>query len=381
MNHTTKRPTAPTLPELRLDLEALDHNIGLMADWSRAQGAELCPHIKTTMTRPIVERQMNAGAWGVTVATVRQVGIALGWGLRRILIANQVIDPRDLTLLRQWLDEDPGLEIYCCADSMTGLLLAQLAMRDAPNPLRLLIDVGAEQGLTGLRGPSQAHALGTATVCGPQGILLAGVVGYEGTQPDSRDATTLEAVDAHCRNTVETFRRLRPLFQSDRPLLSLGDAAFPDRVVQSLADLDSPTEVLPVLRSGCYVTHDHGNYRNVSPLPGLKPALTVRATVLSAPEPGCIIVGAGKRELPHGAGLPVLLAAWNRNGKPCAAAEATATRIYDHHLVLTEARDLTVGDEVDLGISHPCSAFERWPSISVVGSQGCRQDVWHPEFH
>ncbi|MFE2094021.1 hypothetical protein [Streptomyces sp. NPDC059460] len=39
-----------------------------------------------------------------------------------------------------------------------------------------------------------------------------------------------------------------------------------------------------------------------------------------------------------------------------------------------------VGDEVDLGISHPCSAFDRWPDITVVDSQGHTLDVWHPRF-
>ncbi|WFR70914.1 hypothetical protein P9209_15855 [Prescottella defluvii] len=69
----------PSLPQLQLSLPAVEHNVELMATWCRDRGVELCPHIKTTMTRPIVERQLRAGAWGVTVATAHQASIALEW--------------------------------------------------------------------------------------------------------------------------------------------------------------------------------------------------------------------------------------------------------------------------------------------------------------
>ncbi|MEU9111670.1 alanine racemase [Streptomyces sp. NPDC048483] len=385
MNHHDTPPhghRTGELPELRLNLHALEHNVQLMAAWCHDQGVELCPHIKTTMTRPIVERQLAAGAWGLTVATVRQAGIALSWGARRIIIANEVIHRPDLALVRRWMDETPGLELYCFVDSMTGLSLAGLAMDGARNPLRVLIDIGANQGRTGVRQPPAAHELATAAQASP-GILLAGVAGYEGIRPNRRDPSTLTDVDAHCREAITVFRSLTPLFQTAQPLFSMGGSAFPDRVVHALAELtgqgDGP-RMLPVLRSGCYVTHDHGTYEHVSPLPGLSPALTVRAVVLSTPEPGRIVVGAGKRELPYDAGLPVLVSARDPQGAPRQAAQATAAHIYDHHLVLTDASGLRVGDQVDLGISHPCSAFDRWPDITVTDDEGHTHDVWHPQF-
>ncbi|MFF4763779.1 alanine racemase [Streptomyces sp. NPDC001292] len=373
---------AREMPELRLNLRALEHNVRLMADWCRDQGVELCPHIKTTMTRPVVERQLAAGAWGVTVATVRQGGTALGWGARRILIANQVIHRPDLALMRRWLEETPELELYCFVDSMAGLSLARSAMEGVHSPLRVLVDVGAEGGRTGVREAATAQELAMAAQ-ESQGILLAGVAGYEGFRPNRRDATTIAEVDAHCRKAVDLFRSLTPLFQTAQPILSMGGSAFPDRVVHAfseLAERPGPVPMVPVLRAGCYVTHDHGTYEHVSPLPGLRAALTVRAVVLSAPEPGRIVVGAGKRELPYDAGLPILIGSRDAQGAPQPAAQATADHIYDHHLVLMGAHGLKVGDEVDLGISHPCSAFDRWPDITVVDDEGHTQDVWHPQF-
>ncbi|MER6047779.1 alanine racemase [Streptomyces sp. NPDC001793] len=383
-------PTSPArrpsraLPELRLHLGALEHNVQLMADWCRAHRLELCPHVKTTMTRPVVERQLAAGAWGVTVATARQAGIALSWGMRRILIANQVVHPADLAFLRQRLDTTPGLELYCLVDSVAGLQHARAALNGADNPLRMLVDVGVPGGRTGVRRPVDAQELGAAVAKAGDGLLLAGVAGYEGVRPNCRDAATLAAVDAHCRTTADAFASLAPLYQTPRPVFSMGGSAFPDRVADTVADLarqSASLPLVPVLRSGCYVTHDHGTYAHVSPLPGLRPALTVRAAVLSTPEPGTAVVGAGKRELPYDAGLPVLLAAYTASGAPRPAPRATAAQIYDHHLVLTDTHDLDVGDTVDLGISHPCSAFDRWPDITVTGDDGDVRDIWHPQFH
>ncbi|MGF7121136.1 alanine racemase [Rhodococcus sp. BE178] len=370
---------ATSLPQLRLSLPAVQHNVDLMAAWCRDRGVELCPHIKTTMTRPIVQRQLDAGAWGVTVATVRQASIALEWGARRILIANEVIHGPDLEQLRAWLDADPSFELYLLVDSTAGLSLAGTVMRGAANPLRVLVDVGTPGGRTGVR--DAPAALGLARECeNVPGIALAGVAGYEGVRPNRRDADIVTQVDAHCRETVDAFRAVSPWIQTEKPVFSMGGSAFPDRVIEAIAELpERGGRVIPVLRSGCYVTHDHGTYAEVSPVPGLRAALTVRAVVLSAPEPGRIVVGAGKRELPYDAGLPVLVSATDAQGTPRRSAKATATQIYDHHLVLTDTVGLDVGDIVDLGISHPCSAFDRWPDITVV-DDGRVEAVWHPQF-
>jgi D-serine deaminase-like pyridoxal phosphate-dependent protein len=377
-------PAGRRLPELRLSLRALESNVRLMADWCRDQGVELCPHIKTTMTRPIVERQVATGAWGVTVATVGQAAVALQWGLRRIIIANEVPYAPDLALVRRWLDATPELELFCFVDSAAGLDLARSAMDGVRNPLRALIDVGARGGRTGVRDAAAAVELGKAVAGAAPGLLLAGAGGYEGIRPNLRDAATIATVDAHCRTAVDVFRGLTPLFQVDRPVFTMGGSAFPDRVVHALPGLlgrpGGPAATVPVLRSGCYVTHDHGTYEQVSPVPGLVAALTVRGVVLSTPEEGRAIVGAGRRELPYDAGLPVLISARDKRGAPRPAATATATQIFDHHLILTGVRELRVGDEVDLGISHPCAAFDRWPDIAVVDDEGDVQEVWRPQF-
>ncbi len=369
----------PALPELRLDLAALESNIERMADWCRGHDVELCPHIKTTMTRPIVERQLAAGAWGVTVATVAQAAVAVGWGVRRMIIANQVVLPHELLRLRGWLEADPDLELSCLVDSSAGADRAAAAFSGAGRALDVLVDIGTPQGRTGVRTVAAASAL-AARCRDADGLRLAGVSGYEGVRPNRRTPDNLADVDRHCQTAVGAFGEMRPWFERPRPIFTMGGSAFPDLVLDALTgDEGSGDDATVVLRSGCYVTHDHGTYAAVSPVPGLRAALAVRAVVLSAPEPGLVVVGAGKRELPYDAGLPVLLGAIDASGARRTEVRGTASQIFDHHLVLTEVDGLAVGDVVDLGISHPCSAFDRWPSITVVDGGGSASERWHPE--
>ena len=134
-----------------------------------------------------------------------------------------------------------------------------------------------------------------------------------------------------------------------------------------------------LLRSGCYVTHDHGTYARVTPFPGLRAALTVRAAVVSAPEPGTVVVGAGKRDLPYDVEPPVVVAVHDAAGR----ARVPAGRVrsmYDQHTVLTGADGLAVTDVVTFGISHPCSAFDRWPAYVVTDGSGRQVDVWTTRF-
>jgi D-serine dehydratase len=78
-------------PLLILKESALAYNLGAMAEWCAANNFLIAPHGKTTMTPRIFERQIQAGAWAMTVATASQAVICAATGIRRILIANQVV--------------------------------------------------------------------------------------------------------------------------------------------------------------------------------------------------------------------------------------------------------------------------------------------------
>ena len=80
------------------------------------------------------------------------------------------------------------------------------------------------------------------------------------------------------------------------------------------------------------------------------------------------VVGAGKRELPHDAGMPTLL-----------GHAGVVSALYDHHTVLTGATGLRVSDVVEFGISHPCSLFARWDDFEVTRA-GRHVGTWTTDF-
>lgn len=361
-----------TSPQMLLDVPLLDNNIALYADWASARNVVLAPHIKTTMTREIVDRQMGAGAWGVTVATLRQASTALSWGRRRILIANEILFQPDLEQLRRWLETDSSLEIYLLVDSPEGVRRCAEIFSGAVNLLRLLIDIGAPGGRTGVRRRDDALAL-AHKIASEDGIVLAGISAYEGVAPNTRTPQNLADVDSHCRSARDTFDAMASLFTVDHPVFTIGGSAFQDRAVEFLPQTPS----MNVLRSGCYVIHDHGTYAEVSPVPGLRPAAIVRTMVLSVPEPGLAVLNAGKRELAYDAGPPIVVAGLDSAGEPLTVG-GEVTRLFDHHSIVKLETSIEPGTFVDLGVSHPCSLFDRWRDVTAVDVSSIQ--VWHPSF-
>lgn len=371
--------TAPAYPQLRLNSAALENNIRVMAAWCRERGVDLAPHVKTTMSAPIIERQLAAGAVGVTVATVDQVASALRWGHQRVLVANEIVDRSGLTRVRAWLEEDPAREIRCFVDSAAGVKVAAEIFDGAAADLEVLIDVGTPGGRTGIRSLSEGLRLAGLVRATP-GLRLVGVAGYEGVVPNSRAEDNVTAVDRHCRLVRDIYLEAAEFFETATPIYSMGGSAFPDRVVEFLPDRGQVPGTRIVLRSGCYVTHDHGTYAAVSPVPGLIPALSVRAMVLSTPEDGMAVVGAGKRDLPYDAGLPSVLSVRTADGALKPGATAAVRNLFDHHTVLSGVSGVDVTDTLDFGISHPCSAFDRWPDYVLTDADGQDMDVWQTDF-
>jgi D-serine deaminase-like pyridoxal phosphate-dependent protein len=223
-------------------------------------------------------------------------------------------------------------------------------------PLPVLVELGETRA--GCRTDEQALAVADAVAAAPR-LVLAGVEGYEGTLGADREPETLAAVDAfldRMRAFAETLDARGAFDGLDEVVVTAGGSIFFDRVAERLRPaLSRPVRV--VVRAGSYVTHDDGLYAGATPLGELRPALELWARVLSCPEPGLAIAGFGKRDAPYDIGLPVVRS----------HAGVTVTALNDQHAYLSDAGGvLAVGDIVVCGISHPCTAFDKWPLIGLV---------------
>lgn len=359
-------------PVLVLKERPLRHNLDLMARFCRHHGVSLAPHGKTTMSPQLVRRQMDAGAWGVTAASPAQARLFRMFGVATIVIANQVVDPVGLDWMASELERHPEVRMVCLVDSERAVRLMDEALAGR-GPLPVLVEMGLAGGRTGCRSPEEGRRVAEA-VRGSRSLLLAGVECFEGVvhEPGEQVDGVLRAV----RALAEALGADGAFDQVDEVLVTAGGSAFFDRAVHHLAggwNLDRPVRV--VLRSGCYLTHDHGDYARLSPFGGrlprwepLQPALEVWGLVHSRPEPDLAIVGFGKRDVSYDVALPRPLRVWPRAGLPRAASGMEVFRLNDQHAyVRVPGGDgLAVGDLLGCGLAHPCTVFDKWRSMPVV---------------
>ncbi len=367
--------TAPHLddlhtPVLTLDRSALDSNLAVMADWSAEAGVRLAPHGKTTMAPQLWAEQLAAGSWGITLATGWQAQLARSFGVARILLANALVDPVGLRWLAAELDRDPSFEFVSWVDGVAAVEEMDRHLAQAPDGVRVavLVELGGPGGRTGARSVGEALDV-AAAVRRSARLELAGVGGYEGALAHDRSPEGVATVRGYLDELARLHRELAGSYS--RPaIVTAGGSAYPDLVVERLAGLAAETEATVVLRSGAYVIHDDGFYSGVSPLAApragraLRSAMHGWARAVSHPEPGLALLDAGKRDFPYDEGLPTP----QRVSGRLAPAGAHVPKLNDQHafLRLPETGEVSVGDVVRLGLSHPCTAFDKWRLIPVI---------------
>lgn len=351
------------LPLLVLKNEELSHNIDLMAHWCSSRGISLAPHVKTTIAPAIVERQLAAGAWGITVASAQQARVMRRVDTPNIVIANEVVDTASLRQLAE-LARDDAAPVYCLVDSEVGFeLLEQLEV-----PLNVLIEVGVGGARAGCRDDTLVATLAERLRAAPR-LRLVGLEAFEGVVGE---AAQVDALMKRIGQLAVELDARGAFADAGEILLTAGGSAYFDRVSEGLRDVRLGKPVRIVIRSGCYVTHDHGFYERLSPLGAraaaerFVPALELWATVLSRPESDLVVLGFGKRDISYDIDLPQVIGV-RRDGRTERESGTTVVALYDQHAVARTSRsDLTVGDLVQVGMSHPCTSFDKWRSIPLV---------------
>jgi D-serine dehydratase len=365
------------LPVVLLKESALDANVELMRRFCREHGADLAPHGKTTMSPEIVKRQLGAGAWALTAASVHQARTFREFGVDRVIVANEVVDAPAVRWIADELGADPDFECYSLVDSVEAVRLMDDALAGASveRPLEVLIELGVPGGRAGARELDTALGVADAVAASPA-LRLAGIEAFEGVIGAADIDESLGEVDrfvARLRELGEKLDGRGDFDELDDVIVTAGGSAYFDRVVSGLAGLDSRRPTRLVLRSGCYVTHDSVHYEHLSPLGGrgggerLRPAIEAWGVVLSRPEAGLAIVGFGKRDVPYDLELPVPERVRRRNGRVEPLDGVTITALNDQHaFVDTGDAALEVGDWIACGISHPCTAFDKWTALPIV---------------
>ncbi|MET8395561.1 MULTISPECIES: amino acid deaminase [Streptomyces] len=370
-----------TTPALALSAERLEHNLKLMETYSARHGLAFAPHGKTSMAPQLFHRQIEHGAWGITLAVPHQVRVARAFGVQRVFLANELVDAAALRWISAELDADPGFRFVCYADSVRGVELMDAALTDAgaARPLDVVVELAAGAGArTGVRTEAGCAAVADA-VAGARTLRLAGVAGYEGEVPDADP----ERVHAWLRRLVALavdFDRAGRFDGLEEIVLSAGGSAWFDAVADVFAEVPGLSlPVLKLLRSGAYVSHDDGHYRELTPFNrvpeegALEPAFRLWSQVVSRPSPEQAFTNAGKRDAAYDLHLPFAQVVRPADGGPERPATGVeVTGLSDQHAWLRTSgeADLAVGDWVGAGLSHPCTSFDKWQLIPVAQADG-----------
>jgi D-serine deaminase-like pyridoxal phosphate-dependent protein len=336
-------------PALVLDLPAARRNIAKMADRLKTMPAKLRPHIKVHKSPELARMQVDAGAIGISTATVWEAIVMVRSGLDSIFIVNTIAGRHKLAALA---DIARDAEVMVAVDNAQNAADIAAAAKAAGSTVGVLIEVDTGMDRAGVDTARQAVEL-ARRIIRLDGIKLLGVTGYEGhcsLTPDRDLREQKQQAAMHMLvDAAETIRAAG--FPS--PIVSAGGTATWDWT----ANARGVTEI----QAGSYAVMDNFH----SPMAGdFEKALTVLATVISRP-PDRVIVDAGNKSL----GAPALTTMRSH--------DLTAMRFDEEHgIFVADARyPLHVGDVVELVPGYAPGTVNWYDAYYVV--EGDRVvDVW-----
>lgn len=364
-------------PMMVLKESALKNNISVMAQYCRSVGAELAPHVKTTMSPQIAQMQVEAGAWALTIANFWQAEIFRKFGFKKLIIANEVLDKSAIAKIAS-LNAKGKAEIIFYVDSIAGLNIVKEAT-PKNGKINLFIEIGTDHGRGGVRELSLVKEI-AQEIKEDSRLHLRGVTGFEGAVPNAARNNDGElAVHAFCKKIVAAGEIAYEYKSDEKFIVSAGGSAFFEIVAEELNKFSKPKILL--LRSGGYVTHDHIYYEEIYPFKNtgkpLLPAIELWSQVLSSPESGFGVLNLGKRDVGCDIHNPIPFAKYAGKVEKFVG---SIEKLNDQHGFMRSSDQFSVSELIGLGISHPCTTFDKWKLIPLVNDDYDVVDLIHTFF-
>lgn len=378
------------LPAAVIRGSLLDSNIRWMQEFADSRSVRLAPHGKTTMCPQIFQKQLDAGAWGMTLATSAQVAVAAEYGVSRIIMANQLVGKQNMATVSEHLG---STEFYCLVDSVQNVRQLAEFFGNRHQSICVLIEIGVGHGRTGCRTDDEVDAVRKA-IQESESVVLAGLEFYEGVIHSKNASIEVNALLDRVMDLTNILLT-ESAFETDDVILTGAGSAWYDAVTRGFNAMNLPGNVVPIIRPGSYVIHDSGmcnafqvqileRSEDAANISGeLKNSLEVLAYVQSVPEDDLAIVAMGKRDIGFSDGLPT--PEWSfrvGNEKPkVAPTHWQVFEMMDQHTFLKiEATDnLEVGDMIAFSGSHPCLTCDKWRIFCLVDDHYRVVDRW-PTF-
>ena len=350
-------------PIMVLKEAAIKNNIAQMMSFCNSVDAQLAPHVKTTMSPQLAQMQVAAGARALTIANFWQASIFLKHGFKNLIIANEVLDPTAIKEIAK-INKQKQAEIIFYVDSILALEIIQ-KHTPVEGEQNLFIEIGTENGRGGVRELSLVEQI-AQRISADKRLNLIGVTGFEGAVPDAaRGRRGEKKISKFCQKIVAAAELAYP-YKSDQPfVISAGGSAYFDIVARELNKFEKPRRLL--LRSGGYITHDHKYYEEIYPFAStdrsFQPAIEVWAQVISKPEKDFGVLNLGKRDIGNDLHNPIPIKSYDGQVK---SFSAVIEKLNDQHGYLRGKQEFSLAQLIGLGISHPCTTFDKWGLIPLV---------------
>jgi len=338
-------------PTLLLDRAASDRNLARMAGFFRDRPAKLRPHFKNHKCVTLAQRQMLAGAVGMTCAKLGEAEVLVDNGFRDVLIANQVVGAAKVERLAQLARR---ARISVAVDHMDQVEAISRAAATARSVVRLLIEVDIGMGRCGL--PNSEAVLELARkLHGMPGVEFVGLQAYEGHLVNvvDRDQRRIQS-RAAMGLAVETRHLLE---RSGIPVTCVSGCS--SATYDSTGILDGVDEI----QAGTYATMDRQYFRLA---PEFEVALSILVRVISRPGPGKAVLDVGVKGAGAEFGVP---------GIRDYPEVVIPFFLAEEHVVVNQTPDWSIGQPLHLIPSHACTTCNLYREI-VAHENGVVVDVW-----
>ena len=343
-------------PALILDLPTVGANIAEMARRMEPLPAALRPHAKIHKSPELARMQIEAGAIGITTATVWEAAVMIDAGIADVLVANQVVGQRKVAELARLAGIGRPIALV---DDRGNVERIAAAARAAGAEVGLLVELDIGLHRAGLRSLGAALEL-AALVERTPGVRLRGAFGYEG----------------HCMLEPDRAERVRKAETAIAQLLEMVDAFAAAGLSTEIVaagglgtwDITGANPRITEIHAGSYIFSD-AFHRNL--VPGFEPALTVLATIVSKSGPMAVL-DCGRKSIGIDRAAPELVGVEGEvrfeHGEHFIHEEHTA-------IVLAEEAALAVGDTVRLMPGYSPTTVNFYDSYYVT-EDGLVSDVW-----
>ena len=373
-----------SLPLMTLKHSALLQNCRWMQEYANNAQVKLAPHGKTSMCPALFELQLQQGAWGMTLANSFQVQIAYQQGIKKILMANQLVGKQNISDILKVLKADNDFEFYCLVDNRDNIDQLNDVCTKFDQGLKVLIEIAPTHGRAGLRNKAAIIDLAQYIKSSASMIELVGIECYEGVIHCDNPIPVVNQFLEFVSNTTVELETLG-LFETEKTMLSGGGTVFFDRVCDILSKTPLKNSFELLIRPGCYISHDSGIYDEFQDqllerdslaraIPNsLETAIEIYTYIQSIPEPGLAILNIGKRDVSFDSGLPNPAQLYRTQDANLSSLDKhwEIIDLNDQHAFLSfpVEQSISVGDILICQVSHPCLTFDKWSTIGLIDDQ------------